>query len=251
MKSFALFKTLLFSAFLQASLFSALPALAEGVSSNSDYWFTVTLLPKTPYAYYRETLEHKNGRIHFKTQMWKKEEGFINEEQLGAYALDNEILTPLFYNFHSTYRSTELTIDGSATENRLTVRLKKTSETEAEKPVITRMMPSKTIFSSFFPVLLKKNFRKKIKQGNFLAILEDNESVGFSPVNGNFKMTEPDDFARTSGATRFEVQFSGNKSFWYLDKDGGTLRIDMPEQGARVDRVSEANAKAFFNKDVK
>jgi len=251
MKIASLIQIIVLSAAIQLIASPTPVAAAEGNSSNSESWYTVTLLPKTPYAYYRETIEYKNGRIHFKTQMWKKEEGFINEEQLGAYALDNELLTPLFYNFHSTYRSSELTIDGSATENRLTVRIKKTSETGSEKPTITRMMPSKTILSSFFPVLLKKNFRKKAKQGSFLAILEDNESVGFSPVNGSFKMKDPDDFSKSSGATRFEVQFSGNKSYWYLDKDGGTLRIEMPEQGARVDRVSETSAKSFFNKDGK
>lgn len=235
------------------TLFFVTPTFAntDVASSNSDHWFTVTLLPNTPYAFYRETIEYKNGKIHFKTQMWKKEEGYINEEQLGAFALDNEVLTPLFYNFHSTYRTSEITIDGSATENKLTVRVKKISETQAEKPIVTRVIPSKTIFSSFFPVFLKKQFRKKAKQGSFLAILEDNETLGFSPVNGSFKKVDPDEFAKGSGATRFEVQFSGNRSYWYLDRDGATVRIEMPGQKARVDRVTEAAAKAFFQKDGK
>jgi hypothetical protein len=241
---------ILFIVFSLICIGSQSPSLlaAESTSKGHEHWFTVTVLPKTPYAYYREKVEYKNGKIHFNTQMWKQEEGYLNEEQLGAYALDNEILTPLFYNFHSTYRANELTIDGTATENRLTIRIKRVSETQAEKPIITKSLPSKTIFSSFFPILLQKQFRKKAKEGHFLAILEDNEAVGFSPVDGSFKRVDPDEFAQSKGATRVEVKFSGNKSYWYLDRDGDTIRIEMPDQRTRVDQVTEESARQFLKK---
>jgi hypothetical protein len=213
-----------------------------------DSWYTVTALPSTPYAYYRETVETTRGRIHFKTQMWKNEEGYINEEQLGAFALDNELLTPLFYNFHSTYRASEITFDGTATESKLTVRIKKTSEDASEKPVVTRTLPSKTIFSSFFPVWLRKQLQKNSTQGTFLAILEDSEAAGFEPTHGSFKVVQPDEFSKQSDTSKIEVRFTSSTSHWYVDKNGRVARIDMPSQKTRIDRVNEATALAFFDK---
>ncbi len=221
----------------------AISAPAGQPAPKWDHWYTVTILPSTPYAYYRETIESPNGRLHFKTQMWKQEEGYINEEQLGAFALDNEILTPLFFNFHSTYRTSELMIDGTANESQLKIRIKKDG---ADKPVITKVMPSKTIFSSLFPVWLRKQLLKKQTSGSFLAVLEDNESIGFSAVSGSYKMVENDDFSKSSGSTRIEVNFSDNKSYWYLDSNGSPIRIEMPAQKTRVERVTEAKAKSFF-----
>lgn len=235
-------KTLILFQILAAM--SAITAVsAPPASDKIENWYTVTILPKTPYAYYRETLDHPNGRVRITTQMWKKEEGFINEEQLGAYALDNEVLTPLFFNFHSTYRSSELTIDGTANQSQLTVRIKRNNE---DSPIITKGLPSKAIFSSLFPVLLKKRLIKKEPKGSFLAILEDNESAGFSPVNGTYSMVQPDEFAKSSNTTRIEVDFSGSKSYWYLDSRGTAARIEMPSQKTLVERVPEARARAFF-----
>lgn len=236
-----LFARLLFT--LSALTLPAIAANAGQAPQKWDHWYTVTILPSTPYAYYRETIESPNGRLHFKTQMWKQEEGYINEEQLGAFALDNEILTPLFFNFHSTYRTSEIMIDGTASDSQLKIRIKKDG---ADKPVITKVMPSKTIFSSLFPVWLRKQLLKKQTSGSFLAVLEDNETIGFSAVNGSYKMVENDDFSKSSGSTRIEVNFSDNKSYWYLDSDGSPIRIEMPAQKTRVERVNEAKAKSFF-----
>jgi len=231
---------------LQLSIIAVAPTLGAGDAAAApkwDHWYTVTILPQTPYAYYRETIEMPKGRIHFKTQMWKKEEGFINEEQLGAFALDNEILTPLFFNFHSTYRASELVIDGTASESQLKIRIRKDGK---EKPVITKVIPQKAILSSLFPVWLRKQLEKKQTSGNFLAVLEDNEQLGFSAVNGNYKMVEHDDFSKAKALTRIEVNFADNKSFWYLDAEGAPARIEMPLQKTRVERVTEARAKSFF-----
>ena len=224
-------------------------AHAAGKPVGWDGWYTVTVLPATPYSYYNEKLATIGGKLHFKTQTWKQEEGYINEEQLGAFALDNESLTPLFYNFHSTYRANELTIDGTASEGRLKVRIKKVSEQDAEKPLIQRGLPSKAIFSSFFPIWVARQLAKNAKSGSFYAILEDNESAGFAPVDGSYKTLEPDEFSKSSGSSRLEVKFGGNKSIWYVDSAGMTVRIELPAQHTRVDRVTEQQAKAFLKKE--
>jgi hypothetical protein len=233
-------------------MLGAFQAMASNhVPVKWDGWYTVTVLPATPYAYYNEKVETTGGKIHFKTQTWKQEEGYINEEQLGAFALDNDLLTPLFYNFHSTYRANELTIDGTASEGRLKVRIKKVSEQEADRPVIQKGLPSKAFFSSFFPIWVTRQIAAKASTGSFYAILEDNEAQGFSPVDGSYRVLEGDEFSKSTKSTRIEVKFAGNKSIWYLEPGGMTVRIELPGQKTRVDRVTEKKATSFFNKDGK
>jgi hypothetical protein len=215
-----------------------------------DHWYTVTILPRTPFAYYRETLERNKGRLHFKTEMWKKEEGFINAEQLGVFSEDNAELKPLFYNFHATYRESEVSIDGSAANGRLQVRITRNG---SELPVITRGLPTKAFFSSMFPIWMSRMLRNtpadqvKSMSVPFLAILEDNQDAGFSAENGRIQVMDPDEFAKSSGTIRVQVDFNGQRSSWYLDKGGSPVRVEIPGQKTRIERSDEKRAKAFLN----
>ncbi len=221
-----------------------------GPATEWDHWYTVTLLPKTPFAYYRETLERNKGRLHFKTEMWKKEEGFINSEQLGVFSEDSPELKPLFYNFHATYRESEVSIDGSAANGRLQVRITRNG---TELPVITRGLPTKAFFSSMFPIWMSRKLHNtpadqvKSMSVPFLAILEDNQDAGFSAENGRIQVMDPDDFAKSSGTIRVQVDFNGQRSSWYLDKAGSPVRVEIPGQKTRIERSDEKRAKAFLN----
>ena len=112
MKSLFVFLALL--AIFPRPAAAASGSAAAAIAKSWNHWYTVTILPGTRYAYYHETLEKNRGRLHFKTEMWKKEEGFINSEQLGVFSQDDADLTPLFYNFHANYRQSEASIDGTA-----------------------------------------------------------------------------------------------------------------------------------------
>jgi hypothetical protein len=219
-------------------------------SAEWDHWYTVTILPKTPFAYYHEKLERNKGRLHFKTEMWKKEEGFINAEQLGVFSEDNADLTPLFYNFHATYRESEVSIDGSTTNGRLQVRIRRNS---TELPVLTRGLPGKAFFSSMFPIWMSRKLlgisadQAKSVAVPFLAILEDNQDSGFSAESGRIQVMEADEFAKSSGTIRVQVDFNGQRSSWYLDKSSSPVRVDIPGQKTRIERTDEKRAKAFLN----
>jgi hypothetical protein len=219
-------------------------------TSEWDHWYTVTILPKTPFAYYHEKLERKKGRLHFKTEMWKKEEGFINAEQLGVFSDDNAELSPLFYNFHATYRESEVSIDGSSSNGRLHVRIRRNN---TELPVITRGLSSKAFFSSMFPIWMSRKLlgtpadQAKSTSFSFLAILEDNQDSGFSAESGRIQLVEPDEFAKSSGTIRVQVDFNGQRSSWYLDKSSSPVRVDIPGQKTRIERTDEKRAKAFLN----
>ena len=75
-----------------------------------DYWYTVTV-QKIPAEIENEKVVMHGDKLQFMQHVWKKEEGYINEEQLGAFAKADPDLTPLFFNFRSTYRTTETIVD--------------------------------------------------------------------------------------------------------------------------------------------
>src|SRR5688572_7979786 len=89
-----------------------------------DHWYTMTLNKRTHYGYYNEKVEIRGDKIHFQNTLFKKEEGFINEEQLGTVATNDARLAPLYFNFHSTYRATETNIDGSTKDGILSAKVR-------------------------------------------------------------------------------------------------------------------------------
>ena len=212
-----------------------------------DAWYTITVSETLHYGYYNERVELKRGRLHFQNHMWKKE-GYVNEEQLGAFAENDDDITPLFYNFHSTYRSSETNIDGTVIEGKtLNVRIKKGG---AEMPVIKHSLPPKAIFSVFFPLWLKSRVYgpNAVKTAPFLSILEDNLEAGFLPLNGRMKVEKPDSIAQSTGTTKVSVDYRNMKSTWWIDEKGSAARIEMPAQKAVIVRVSKEKAEAFLAK---
>ena len=215
----------------------------------SDLWYTITLKKKVHYAYYNDHAELKQGKLFFKNQLWKNEEGYINEEQVGVFAENNDELTPLFFNFHSTYRMSETTIDGSVQNGGggsiLTVKVKKAGQ---DLPLIKKNLPSKIFFSSLFPFWLEKKM-PSLKPGqsqSFLTILEDSVDTGFETAFGRIMLEKPDDFSTKSKTTKIMVTNRDLHSVWYVDTKGNPLRIEMPEQNAVVERVAEAVATKFL-----
>ncbi len=214
-----------------------------------DHWYTVTLgKSKTPYEYYNDRVEIRKGRIVFQNKAWKKEEDYINEEQLGAFAEDNDELTPLFFNFHSSYRSSETIIDGTVTNKVLNVRIRKGSR---ELQPIKRSIQRKLIFSQHFPVWLGKHL-SQFKPGaphSFVTILEDNIDNAFASVSGLLRMEKPDDLAIKLQATRLSVTFQDQPSTWWVDEMGSPYRIEIPKTQTIVERSTEKAAKAFLGKN--
>lgn len=222
------------------------PAEAGAEQLLSDSWYTVTIAGKTPYGYYNDRLENRKGRLYFQNHYWKREEDFINEEQLGAYAEANADLTPLFFNYHSVYRANETVIDGTVVDGHvLTIKAKKAGN---ELPGVRKVLPAKTIFEIFFPVWLSRQ-STQLKPGQsaqFKAVFEDGLENGFAVETGKVKMEKPDEFAGKSGTSKFTVESRGLRSSWWIDAKGVTARIDMPQQKIVVERVSKEEATSFL-----
>ncbi|MBY0471159.1 hypothetical protein K2X30_08335 [bacterium] len=211
-----------------------------------DSWYTVTVKKKIKYAYYNDHFEQKGPKIYFQNKFWKSEENYINEEQLGAYAKDDDNLSPDFFNFRSTYRTTETIIDGTVLNgNTLHVRTKKNGK---EIPMVKKTMGKQVFFSGFFPLWLGKRLTlmKPGKPLTFTTILEDTVEEGFPNESGWVRLEAPDDFAKKSNTTKLTVFHRGANSLWYVEKNGNPVRIDMTSRGTLVERVSQKEAENFL-----
>ncbi|OFZ22235.1 MAG: hypothetical protein A2X94_01920 [Bdellovibrionales bacterium GWB1_55_8] len=236
-------KALLF--LLVISLFTS--SLAFGADKTlRDTWYTITIGGKIPYGYYNEKLELKKDRLFLQSHVWKTEEDFLNEEQIGAFAEDTLDLKPLFFNFHATYRSTEIAIDGTVKNgNVLSVRTKKGSE---QLPIAKRNLPKAAFFSQFFPVWISKHL-PELKNGKSLAfttIPEDGFENGFSPALGRVKPEKPDAFAKESKTQKLGVTYRDVQSFWWVEDSGEAVRIEMPAMRTVVERVQKSVALQFL-----
>lgn len=207
-----------------------------------DTWYTMTLNGKIPYGYYNEKVELRKGRMFVQVHVWKKEEDFINEEQLGTFAENDDTLTPLFFNFHSTYRSTETTIDGTVQAGKLSVQIKKGTQ---ELPLVKRSIPAKTFLAQFFPVWLEKQIPilKAGKSVAFSAIVEDNLDLNFAPVHGRVKLETPDEFAKSTGTLKLSIMFHDLPSIWWIDEKGTAVRIKMTDTNTIAEKTTQEKAQ--------
>lgn len=210
-----------------------------------DAWYTITVDPgATRAGYYNDRVELRKGRVFFQNHVWKKEEDYINEEQLGAYAENTPELAPLFFNYHSTYRTTETSIDGTVSGGRsLSIKARKGSN---ELPVVKKMLPKGTFFEVFFPLWLSAR-AKELQPGqskSFNAVFENTIEDGFRTVSGRVKMEKPDE--SMPGVSRFKVDLSGMKSVWWVDAQGIPARIEFPSLSTVVERSTREKAQKFL-----
>jgi hypothetical protein len=216
-----------------------------------DAWYTIEANGGIPYGYYNDRLEKlPDGRLHYENRIWKLEEGWINEESLGAFVQDDEALTPLFFHFWSNYRSEEVQIDGTITAGKqLSVRVKQGSK---ELPLIQRSLPQPLLLSVFFPYYLGKQLStlKKGIRKSFRILFEDDFSNRFAPDSGGFKVEDQDDFAKNSSTTKILIESRNQLSHWYVDSEGLPKRIVMMGSKIIVDRVaSQTLAESYIRKE--
>jgi len=244
-------KSKLMSVAFVASLFLTLSSGFAKTESGKettlwDRWYTVTISEKVPYAYYNERAAKKDGRIFVKISMWKKEEDFINQEQMGVFAKDDGALTPLFFNFYSTYRSNETKIDGTVTDGtNLSVKVTRGSH---ERPVIKKSFRKGSIFTSMFPLWIgKKIGQLKINQTySFQTILEDDIDGQFGSVFGKITAVAPDAYAKKTKTHKLDIRYQDKDVTWWVNDDGSAQKIEMPHRKTVVNFVEKETAENFL-----
>ena len=152
----------------------------------------------------------------------------------------------MFFNFHSSYRATETTLDGNVKDGKeLTVRIRKG---EAEPPLVKRWVPKKTFLSEHFPVWLGLNLPsfKPNRTYGFQTLMEDGVDQKFSPVNGTVRLEKADEVANKTKTTKLQIEINGVRSFWWVERSGMPVRTEMASQRMVVERATPEQAQAFL-----
>jgi hypothetical protein len=210
-------------------------------------WYTMTVGGKIPFGYYNDRVERKDGKIAYQNQLWKMEEGFLNEERVVSFAKDNDTLTPLLFNFHATYRDTEIAIDGTFTGTELVAKARKQKENLTP---IRVGVSSKVFLSTLFQTWLGRRLpeMKPGKRLSFTTLFEDALETRYASIPGNVVLEVEDDTAKKTGTKKLAVELGGMKSVWYVLPTGEAVRIEKPDQKLVIQKTTEAEARRFLVK---
>ncbi len=245
-------KTALYSTLRFFTLLVTLSTLSQAAPPTQkvlwDRWYTLTIEPNVHYGYYNEKAEERSGNLFLQTQIWKKEEDFINQEQMGILSKNDASLSPIAYNFRSTFRSSETVLDGTITDQRvLNIKAKIPPKPEQS---LQKQLPKNVIFSSAFPLWIGKNIdRLKPKQPvSFQTFLEDSPQDEFRVEVGTVIRQEPDALAKSKKLIQLLVRFRGQESTWWVHPSGDAYQIHMKSQKVWIREVSKDVAMKFLMK---
>ncbi|MBI3558454.1 MAG: hypothetical protein HY074_19465 [Deltaproteobacteria bacterium] len=214
---------------------------AGGEQIINDAWYTMQA-GSTPFGYFHEVIEMRNGRYSYRYAMTKVENNNVYEENIGA--LSQPDLTPIAFNLNKSgsgaTESTNATYsagNGSASF--------KIEVTGAKAASFSRGCPKNTILDVFFPVWIRDNW-SKIKPGyrgwvNTFA--EDPEHFDFRSRMVRFEVKGRDP---QLDCVKLFVQMDTVKGDWCMTQAG--VLEDLKVGGYHVKRASsEDEAKQFLN----
>ncbi|MBS1961913.1 MAG: hypothetical protein JST04_06840 [Bdellovibrionales bacterium] len=221
---------------------------AEGKSKllwNS--WYTMTVGEKVPFGYYNDRVEKRDGKYAYQNQLWKMEEGFINEERVVSFGKDDANVSPILFNFLGTYRDSEFSIDGTFKGTKLSVKARRNKQ---NLPPIETNVPSKAFLSTLFQVWIGKHLpeAKPGKRLPFVTLFEDGLDTRYASINGAMTLEAEDDYAKKTGTKKLSVELAGMKSVWYVLPTGESVRIEKPDQHLVIEKKTEAEARRFLVK---
>jgi len=216
-----------------------------------DSWYTIKTSNGKElirYGKYHETVQESEGRIIGQISAWKKERGFVKNEQIGA-AIDKKSNEPIFFNYLSTLAEQNIKIDGTfkKSENTRTlttiVKLGKTKH-----PTKEHNAPQSLVLSTLFSYWLSNQYLKLTPKNiiSFKVLYEDDFQSNFSPKKGTAEQVKDDAFSTLSKTMKVRITIGRNKTFWYLDKKGHALRIQSDQFQWVSDRVNEKTAEKFL-----
>ena len=211
-----------------------------------DNWYIETE-KNEPYSYYNEKVEVQGDRIKIKNNRWIKVGSHIKVENLGASAKNTPYLEPLLYNFHTEDVGTDKTIDGTILENGKIFSVKIKHGKDEAKPLRAEMLP-RLILSSFFPVWIVKNNKRitGVQPIDFQAIVEDQVEEEIPVVKGNAYEMMPDDFSKKTETRKIRIVFANLVNYWYINKAGETIRIQIPAMEHDVVKTDQKTAESFL-----
>jgi hypothetical protein len=211
-------------------------------------WYTMTIGEKIPYGYYNDRVERRDGKIAYQNQLWRSEEGFINEEKVVSFGKDDENVTPLLFNFNGIYRESEINIDGTFTGTTLKVKARRNKQA---LPPVEASVSSKAFLSTLFQAWIGKHLAG-LTPGKRLPFVTLFEDLGldnhYAPINGSITLEGDDDFAKKTGTKKLSVETADEKSIWHVLPSGEAVRIEKPGQHLVIEKKTEAEARRFLVK---
>ena len=220
--------------------------VAKGTANTAvinDSWYTMQA-GNTPFGYFHEIIELRNGRYSYRYAMTKVENNNVYEENIGA--LSEPDLTPIAFNLNkagaSTTESTNATYNAGNGGGSASFKIEVTG---AKAATFSRGCPKNTILDVFFPIWIRDNW-SKMKPGyhgwvNTFA--EDPEHFDFRSRMVRFEVKARDPVL---DCVKIFVQMDTVKGDWCMKSDG--VLEDLKVGGYHVRRTSgEEEAKSFMS----
>lgn len=213
-----------------------------------DAWYvshTQQAKGSLPYSSYNERAEIVDGDVQLQVNLRKIDDGIIVEEHYGGVSKDDESVTPLLFHFEQQFNNSKFACDITRQEGQ-SYRFKVVRDSKENE--LTKNLPSKTFFVSFFPVWLGKRLKdwKAGQHKGFSAIFEDNDKSGFPVMSGSATLEPADERSERTKTRKITVQFMDQKSTWYVFPSGYADRIEYANQV--VEKVSKEKSQRFLSK---
>ncbi len=249
--SFTVFTTLILATAAQASPVtsakvkksSAAPIAKDAGASPviNDSWYTMQA-GSTPFGYFHEIIELRNGRYSYRYAMVKVENNNVYEENIGALAQTD--LTPIAFNLNKSGSGATESTNATYVANNGNASFK-IEVSGAKATTFSRGCPKNTILDVFFPIWIRDNW-SKIKPGyrgwvNTFA--EDPEHFDFRSRMVRFEVKGRDP---QLDCVKIFVQMDTVKGDWCMSSSG--VLEDLKVGSYHVRRTSsEEEAKQFLS----
>ena len=224
---------------------SPLAVSAETTKTSQIYneWYVVRLNENDTIAYYNESLEFREGEYFTKQVVWRKDEGFINHEEIATQSKAD--FTPKFFNYKLKYRDSLITINGTVQESGI-IRISSKKNDEPSNS-FERSIPKNSIFSTVFPFWILKHFESNQNSKSVKIIFEDRlfEKLNFEAATVTSLKLDSD--AKKLEAKKYLVKISGVSAAWYLGKLGMAKLISIPTKSMNIVLSTETEAKKLFD----
>ncbi len=213
----------------------------------NDSWYTMQS-GDSPWGYYHEIIEKKDGKYFYRYEMKKRDNSFIYQENMGAACLED--LTPVTFNLAKAGEGATEMINGIYSKEKssgvMTVDIKGNRSHS-----LKRHLTEGTILEVFFPVYLSKNWNKT-KQGQWNSVkvfAEDGADNEFVSKLAKYKLVEQN---KKLNCNVYLIDLDNLKSEWCINEKGSLIQMKIEKANVFVKKVeSENQAKSFLDEKTK
>jgi membrane protein len=231
-----------------AGLIPFLAYSQEKTLGRVDWYIVRQITPgtgkSTVSAVFSESVEKTGNRYRHQSHTWKKENGLLIEEHLGAFTEVNSSLTPLFAHFSRVEPGSQTRADLTLTTPpapKPFILSAKVIQGKEELPPIQRELPRDTLFASTFSEWIRQNHTKLTvgKSVQFHSLIEDAWPQAYAPVLAT-ALKLP---VQKNSTHPIQVDHNQMRSIWTVDSRGEIIGIDFPKAQIEIRKSDEESAR--------